>query len=63
MEMMLTARTVGAEEAAALELANQVLPAENFIEHVHHFCQEMLAVLVHATRQQTTDARHGWNGT
>ena len=40
MEMMLTARTVGAEEAAALELANQVLPAENFIEHVHHFCQE-----------------------
>ena len=43
-EMMLTARTVGAEEAAALELANQVLPAENFIEHVHHFCQEMLSL-------------------
>mgnify|MGYP006229096875 FL=1 len=44
MEMMLTARTVGAEEAAALGLANQVLPAENFIEHVHHFCQEMLSL-------------------
>jgi len=42
IEMMLTARTVGAEEAAALQLANVVLPSDGFMDHVHAYCQSML---------------------
>ena len=62
MEMMLTARTVGAEEAAALELANQVLPAETSSSMFITSVRKCSRCLGSPPRQQTTDARHGRNG-
>jgi len=41
MEWMFSGRDIPAEEALELGLANQVLPAENFMEHVYTFAGEL----------------------
>ena len=43
MDMMLSARTVLAEEALAMGLANAVYPDNEFLEHVGEYCRAMLA--------------------
>lgn len=43
LEMMLTARTYTADQAAAMDLANMVFADESFEADVNAFCAEMLA--------------------